>query len=58
MDNLVDRMSKLCPNVKAYSIKYMKQELTAYFGNELVIGNVHERSDVVTVKETVARILQ
>jgi len=36
----------------------MKQKLISYFGDELVINNVHGRSDVVTVKETAANILQ
>ena len=36
----------------------MKQKLISYFGDELVISNVHGRSDVVTVKETAANILQ
>jgi len=36
----------------------MKQKLISYFGDELVINNVHERSDVVTVKETAAKNLQ
>ena len=56
--DLVDRMSHLCPDVEAYSVKYMKQKLISYFGDELVISNVHGRNDVVTVKETVAKILQ
>jgi hypothetical protein len=56
--DLVDRMSQLCPDVEAYSVKYMKQKLMSYFGDELVISNVHGRSDVVTVKATAAKILQ
>ncbi|XP_076055740.1 uncharacterized protein LOC143033942 isoform X1 [Oratosquilla oratoria] len=56
--DLVDRMSQLCPDVEAYSVKYMKQKLISYFGDELVISNVRGRSDVVTVKETAAKILQ
>ena len=56
--DLVDRMSQLCPGVEAYSVKYMKQKLISYFGDALVIGNVRGRSDVVTIKETAAKILQ
>jgi len=54
----VDRMSQLCPGVEAYSVKYMKQKLISYFVDELVISNVHGRSDVVTIKKTAAKILQ
>jgi len=56
--DLVDRMSQLCPDVEVYSVKYMKQKLISYFGDELVISNVHGCSNVVTVKETAAKILQ
>ena len=35
--DLVDRMSQLCPDVEAYSVKYMKQKLISYFGDQLVI---------------------
>ena len=37
--DLVDRMSQLCPDVKAYNVKYVKQKLVSYFGDELVISN-------------------
>jgi len=31
--DLVDRMSQLCPDVEAYSVKYMKQKLISYLGD-------------------------
>lgn len=54
--DLVERMSSISP--EPYSVKYMRQKLLTQLGDSVVITNINGRADVVTFRNTAAKILQ